>query len=67
MNPAPERGIMGRSSMPDIYIRHGNHWRKAQRRLPERRDPPPEPPRRERGLRTLDSLLAGKRRKPFWK
>jgi hypothetical protein len=21
--------------MSDIYIRHGNHWRKAQRRLPE--------------------------------
>ena len=54
-------------SVSDIYIRLGNHWRKAQRRLPERRDPPPEPPRRERGPRTLDSLLAGQRRKPFWK
>jgi hypothetical protein len=54
--------------MPDIYIRRGNnHWRKAQRRLPERRDPPPEPPRREWGPGTLDSLLVGKRRKPFWK
>jgi hypothetical protein len=53
--------------MFDIYIRHGNHWRKAQRRIPEPPDPPPEPPRRERGLRTLDSLLAGKRRKSFGK
>ena len=40
--------------MPDIYLRHANHWRKAQRRLPERRDPPPEPPpRRERGPGTF--------------
>jgi hypothetical protein len=53
--------------MSDIYIRHGNHWRKAQRRLPERPNPPPEPPRRERVLRTLDALLAGKRGKPPWK
>jgi hypothetical protein len=54
--------------MPDIYLRHANHWRKAQRRLPERPDPPPEPPpRRERGPGTLASLLVGKRRKPFWK
>jgi len=59
-------GSDGRSSMPDIYIR-GNHWRKAQRRLPERRDPPPEPPRRERGTRTFASLLVAKRRKPRWK
>ena len=51
--------------MSDIYIRHGNHWRKAQRRrLPEPPNPPPEPPRRERGPGTLDSLLVGKRRKP---
>jgi hypothetical protein len=27
--------------MSDIYIRHGNHWRMAQRRLPE----PPSPSR----------------------
>ena len=53
--------------MSDIYIRHRNHWKKAQHRLPERPNPPPEPPRRERGPRTLDALLAGKRRKPFWK
>jgi hypothetical protein len=53
--------------MSDFYIRHGNHWRKAERRLPERLNPPPEPPRRERELRSLDSLLAGKRRKPPWK
>jgi hypothetical protein len=33
--------------MPDMYLRRENHWRKAQHRLPERRDPPPEPPRRE--------------------
>jgi hypothetical protein len=52
--------------MSDFYISHGNHWRKAQRRLPEPPDPS-EPPRRERGPRTLDSPLAGKRRKPFWK
>jgi len=52
--------------MPDIYIRRENHWRKAQRRLPERPNPPPEPPpRRERGPGTLASLLVGKRRKPF--
>jgi hypothetical protein len=50
----------------DIYMRHRNHWKKAQRRLPEPPDPP-EPPRRERGPRTLDALLVGKRRKPFWK
>jgi hypothetical protein len=50
----------------NIYVRHANHWRKARRRLPEPPDPP-EPPRRERGPRTLDSLLAGKRRKPPWK
>ena len=31
--------------MPDIYLRRENYCRKAQRRLPERRDPPPEPPR----------------------
>jgi len=54
--------------MPDIYIRRENHWRKAQRRLPERPNPPPEPPpRRERGPGTLASLLVGKRRKPPWK
>jgi hypothetical protein len=53
--------------MSDIYIRHGNDWRKAQRHLPERPDPPPEPPRRERGPGTLASFLVGKRRKPFWK
>jgi len=52
--------------MSDIYIRHANPWRKAQRRLPESPNPP-EPPRRERGPRTLDSLLAGQRRKPPWK
>jgi hypothetical protein len=51
--------------MPDIY-RRGNHWRKAQRRLPERRDPP-EPPRPERGPGTLAYLLVGKRRRPPWK
>src|SRR5215203_1568972 len=57
----------GGGSMSDIFfIRHANHWRKAQRRLPEPPNPP-EPPRRERGLRTLDSLLAGKRRKAPWK
>jgi hypothetical protein len=53
--------------MSDIYIRHANHWRKAQRRLPEPPDPPEPPRRRERVPRTLDSLLAGKRRKPPWK
>jgi hypothetical protein len=52
--------------MSDIYIRHRNHWRKAQRRLPEPPDPPEPPRRRERVPRTLDSLLVGKRRKPFW-
>jgi hypothetical protein len=48
-------------------MRHRNHWKKAQRHLPERPDPPPEPPRRERGPRTFDSLLVGKWRKPPWK
>ena len=56
----------GRNSMPDIYLRRGSHWRKAQRRLPEPPNPP-EPPRRERGARTLDSLLSGKRRRAPWK
>src|SRR5215203_2130878 len=56
----------GGGSMSDIYKRHPNHWRKAQRRLTEPPNPP-EPPRRERGPRTLDSLLAGKRRKAPWK
>ena len=52
--------------MPDIYLRRGNHWRKAQRRLPERRDPPPEPPpRRERGPRTLDALFGREANEAF--
>ena len=52
--------------MRHIYLRGGNHWRKAQRWLPERCDPHPEPPAGERGPGTLHSLL-GKRRKPFWR
>jgi hypothetical protein len=54
------------SRMTGIYLRRGNHWRKAQRRLPERRDPPEPTLRRERGPGTLASLLV-KRRKPFWR
>jgi hypothetical protein len=49
--------------MSDIFIRHGNHWRKAQRR-PSDQDPRD---RREEGPKTLDSLLDKKRKKPPWK
>ena len=47
--------------------RGANHWRKAQRSLPESPYLPEPPRRRERGPRTLDSLLAGRRRRAPWK
>jgi hypothetical protein len=46
--------------------RNETHWKKGQRGLPEPPGPT-KPARRDKGPKTLDSLISGKRRRPPWK